>query len=91
MLREDYIVGFLIFWIIVAVIALLLGASNKNTDSNKIENLEITLRNKNQEIELLNKLISQKEEIIKLQDGLILKLQNELKKKKSLMHNIMLN
>ena len=80
MLREDYIVGFLIFWIIVAVIALLLGASNKNTDSNKIENLEITLRNKNQEIELLNKLISQKEEIIKLQDGLILKLQNELKK-----------
>ena len=80
MLREDYIVGFLIFWIIVAVIALLLGASNKNSDSNKIENLEITLRNKNQEIELLNKLISQKEEIIKLQDGLILKLQNELKK-----------
>lgn len=80
MLREDYIVGFLIFWIIVAVIALLLGALNKNTDSNKIENLEITLRNKNQEIELLNKLISQKEEIIKLQDGLILKLQNELKK-----------
>lgn len=80
MLREDYIVGFLIFWIIVAVIALLLGASNKNTDSNKIENLEITLRNKNQEIELLNKIISQKEEIIKLQDGLILKLQNELKK-----------
>lgn len=80
MLREDYIVGFLIFWIIVAVIALLLGATNKNTDSNKIENLEITLRNKNQEIELLNKLISQKEEIIKLQDGLILKLQNELKK-----------
>ena len=80
MLREDYIVGFLIFWIIVAVIALLLGASNKNTDSKKIENLEITLRNKNQEIELLNKLISQKEEIIKLQDGLILKLQNELKK-----------
>ena len=80
MLREDYIVGFLIFWIIVAVIALLLGASNKNTDSKKIENLEITIRNKNQEIELLNKLISQKEEIIKLQDGLILKLQNELKK-----------
>ena len=36
--------------------------------------------NKNQEIELLNKLISQKEEIIKLQDDLILKLQNELKK-----------
>lgn len=80
MLREDYIVGFLIFWIIVAVIELLLGASNKNADSNKIENLEITIRNKNQEIELLNKLISQKEEIIKLQDDLILKLQNELKK-----------
>lgn len=80
MLREDYIVGFFIFLIIVAVISLLLGASNKNADSNKIENLEITLRNKNQEIELLNKLISQKEEIIKLQDGLILKLQNELKK-----------
>ena len=33
-------------------------------------------------IELLNKLISQKEEIIKLQDDLILKLQNELKKNK---------
>lgn len=80
MLREDYIVGFLIFWIIVAVIALLLGASNKNTDSNKIENLEITLRNKNQEIELLNKLIFQKEEIIKFQDDLILKIQEELKK-----------
>lgn len=80
MLREDYIVGFLIFLIIIAVIALLLGASNKNADSNKIENLEITIRNKNQEIELLNKIISQKEEIIKLQDGLILKLQNELKK-----------
>ena len=46
----------------------------------KIENLEITLRNKNQEIELLNKLISQKEEIIKLQDELILKFQSELKK-----------
>lgn len=43
MLREDYIVGFLIYWIIVAVIALLLGASNKNADSNKIENLEIGL------------------------------------------------
>lgn len=77
MLREDCIVGFLI---IVAVIALLLGAPKKNADSNKIENLEITLINKNQEIELLNKIISQKEEIIKLQDGLILKLQNELKK-----------
>lgn len=80
MLQEDCIVGIFIFLIIGAVIALLLGASNKNADSNKIENLEITIRNKNQEIELLNKLISQKEEIIKLQDGLILKLQNELKK-----------
>ena len=80
MLREDCIMGFFIFLIIVAVIALLLGASDKNADPKKIENLEITLINKNQEIELLNKLISQKEEIIKLQDGLILKLQNELKK-----------
>jgi hypothetical protein len=66
--------------IIGAVIALLLCSSEKKADSNKIENLEITLRNKNQEIELLNKLISQKEEIIKLQDELILKFQSELKK-----------
>lgn len=66
--------------IIGAVVALLFCSSEKNADSKKIENLEITIRNKNQEIELLNKLISQKEEIIKLQDGLILKLQNELKK-----------
>ncbi len=69
-----------ITFIIGAVIALLLCSSDKNADSKKIENLGITLRNKNQEIELLNKLILQKEEIIKLQDDLILKLQSELKK-----------
>lgn len=68
-----------ITFIIGAVIALLLCSSDKNVDSNKIENLEITLRNKNQEIELLNKLIFQKEEIIKIQDDLILELQNKLK------------
>lgn len=72
--------GIFISFIIGAVFALLLCSSDKNTDTNKIENLEITLRNKNQEIELLNKLISQKEEIIKFQDDLILKIQEELKK-----------
>lgn len=85
MLRDDegaVIVGMFISLIIGAVIALLLCSSEKKADSKKIENLEITIRNKNQEIELLNKLISQKEEIIKLQDDLILKLQNELKKNK---------
>lgn len=66
--------------IIGAVIALLLCSSDKNADSKKIENLETILRNRIKEIELLNKMISQKEEIIKLQDDLILKLQNELKK-----------
>lgn len=71
--------GIFITFIIGAVIALLLCSSDKNVDSNKIENLEITLRNKNQEIELLNKLIFQKEEIIKIQDDLILELQNKLK------------
>jgi uncharacterized coiled-coil protein SlyX len=73
-------VGMFITLIIGAVIALLLCSSDKNVDSKKIENLEITLRNKNQEIEFLNKLIFQKEEIIKLQDDLILKFQSELKK-----------
>lgn len=72
--------GMFITLIIGAVIALLLCSSDKNVDSKKIENLEITLRNKNQEIEFLNKLIFQKEEIIKLQDDLILKFQSELKK-----------
>lgn len=72
--------GMFITFIIGAVIALLLCSSDKNADSKKIENLEITLRNKNQEIELLNNLIFQKEEIIKLQDELILKFQSELKK-----------
>lgn len=69
-----------ITFIIGAVIALLLCSSDKNVDSKKIENLETILRNRIQEIELLNKVISQKEEIIKHQDDLILKLQNELKK-----------
>lgn len=72
--------GMFITFIIGAVIALLLCSPDKNADSKKIENLEITLRNKNHEIELLNKLIFQKEEIIKLQDDLILKFQSELKK-----------
>lgn len=74
------IVGMFITLIIGAVFALLLCSSEIKAYSNRIENLKIVLRNKNQEIELLNKLISQKEGIIKLQDGLILKLQNELKK-----------
>lgn len=69
-----------ITFIIGAVIALLLCSSDKNADSKKIENLEKNLRNRIQEIELLNKLIFQKEEIIKLQDELILKFQSELKK-----------
>lgn len=69
-----------ITFIIGAVIALLLCSSDKNADSKKIENLETILRNRIQEIELLNKLIFQKEEIIKLQDDLILKFQSELKK-----------
>lgn len=72
--------GMFITLIIGAVIALLLCSSDKNADSKKIENLETILRNRIKEIELLNKMISQKEEIIKLQDDLILKLQNELKK-----------
>lgn len=69
-----------ITFIIGAVVALLFCSSEKNADSKKIENLETILRNRIQEIELLNKLISQKEEIIKLQDELILKFQSELKK-----------